>query len=210
MVFLDRQRADPYGDLPYQDPRWDDGLGPVPRWAPDSRKPWKPGQSKGMFVWPRDKNMKGTPLKSWQRWKDVFTGKGPAMYFANRRQFGPTRADWSNWINPAEVFDSLGYRDEHEFDRSAWDDDLRYDFRTRKYTTRWRRPEVWSDVKWGKKSSIPLYVRNGLGMEWTMRNGRIAPFDNTEYGNDFRYRGHTDHFDWARPQPWRAWDDLDV
>ena len=72
------------------------------------------------------------------------------------------------------------------------------------------RPEVWSDVKWGRDKHLPLYVRDGYGMEWTKRNGEILPFDNTEYGNDFRYRPQESwRQDWNRPWPDWFWNYAD-
>ena len=188
----------------YQDPHWEDHFGPVPPWTPDSHKPWKPGQNKGAWIWPRDKPLRNdSPLASKRRWLDVMTGKGPGIFIGNRTRFGPTRATWSNWTTPAEVFDSLGYRDEHRshIGLPGQDAQGRYDFKKRRYTRDWQRPDVWSDVKWGRGSNNPLFVRDGWGREMTHRNGLVLPFDNTERGNDFRYRFHTDHFDWARPEP---------
>ena len=188
----------PRQDNRYQDAHWEDDYGPLPTWTSDSRDPWKPGQSLGAFIWPRDKRISNTPLRSWRRWKDVFAGKGPGIWLADRRRFAPTRAHWSNWDDP--VFDSLGYRSEPALNESSAKP-KRYDFRKRKYTENWLRPEVWSDAKWGNDSEIPLYFRDGWGHEWTRRNGSIYPFDNSRFGNDFRYRHQTHFYDWARPEP---------
>lgn len=191
-----------------EDPHWDDTIGPVPPWAPDAGKRWKKGQSKGCWIWPRDQKMTGPPLGSSRRWKDVLSGKGPPVYFGNRTRFGPTKNTWSNWIDPA--FDNLGYRDEHHMDNLARQPDYTraYDFKKRRWTKNLNSPEVWSDVKWGKDKWMPLYVRNGLAQEWTLRNGFVNPYDNTALGNDFRYRGHTNFWDRQRPWPQEEWRDV--
>ena len=190
-------------DAIFQDPRWNDGLGPVPRWTPDMGKPVKPGESRLAWIWPRDKRLQNSPLASKRRWKDVLTGKGPGIFIGDRARYGPTRDTWSNW---ASLYDNLGYRSEEAnhlgpMNRAAAEG--AYDFRTRRYTKDFLRPGVWSDVKWGRDADIPLYFRNGYGHEWTFRTGRVLPRDTTMYGNDFRYRRHTDHMDWARPEPLR-------
>ena len=194
----------------FQDPRWEDGLGPLPRWTPDAGKPWRPGQSKLAWIWPRDKRLKNSPLGSKTRWADVLTGKGPGVFVGDRTRFGPTRATWSNWVTPSQAFDSLGYRDEHRAHVRTPGEARggRYDFRRRRYTRDWFRPEVWSDAKWGRDGDVPLYWRDGWGQERTLRNGLVRPFDNSRWGNDFRYRAHTDHVDWARPEPQMAWDGM--
>ncbi|MCJ1327585.1 hypothetical protein MMC10_004256 [Thelotrema lepadinum] len=189
----------------YQDPWIYGPHGPEPRWAPDSGKPWKKGQSKGAFIWPRDKKMNGPPVKSWQRWKDVFSGKGPAIYVGDRTQFGPSRRVWSNWLDE----DNLGYQ-EHYNDatpRSRWKG-KRYDFNARKYTADWDRPNVFSDVKWGRDPTnpeagdIPLYFRSPSGLEWTRYFGDYYPgIQNTPFG----YRLGTNQWDWARPFPCGYW-----
>ena len=180
---------------------WDfDNDCPVPRWNPDSGKPWKPGKSKGAFIWPRDKKMRGPPTTSWQRWKDLFTGKGPAIFVGDRTRVEPARPVWSNWME----FDDLGYQGQHD-DRTPehlWRG-KRYDFNARKYTADWYRPGVWSDVKWGRdqrlpgRPAVPLYIRDHNGVECSMWSGSGV--------NEFRYNHLTSHWDWKRPQPWFFW-----
>ncbi len=81
--------------------------------------------------------------------------------------------------------------------------------RKRRWTSRPLRPQVWSDAKWGKDPNVPLYYRDGYGREFTKRNGLVLPYDNTEYGNDFRYRPHTNCWDHAHPWPQSIWRHLD-
>ena len=196
----------------YNDPHFDGPYGPEPGWAPDSRKPWKKGQSKGAYIWPRDKKMNGPPTKSWQRWKDIFSGKGPHIFaVGDRTQFGPSRPVWSNW----QDLDNLGYQDQYnKVSRSPWWEGKRYDFNARKYTTHWDRRKVWSDVKWGRDpanpanpgSEIPLYFRSPNGVELTRFFGDYYPNALGPLGfNPFAYNPNTAHWDWARPFPGDYW-----
>jgi hypothetical protein len=183
----------------------------TPRLTPDARKPYKSGQSKGAWIWPRDKDTSGPPWRSAQRWKDLFTRKGPAIFLGKRQRYGPTRNIWSNWAE----FDNLGYRDELDRDLdSEWQwCGKKYDFRTRRYTRDWHNPHVWSDVKWGS-DGYPLYIRNAFGTEWSRRNGILPPsninplYTNPRDRNDFEYDQWTGQLDWMRPQPegYYAWN----
>ena len=190
-----------YHDPYHQDPNT--GLW-KPRWTPDSRRPWRPGQDRRAWVWPRDKKMSGTPVTSWQRWKDLFTGKGPAIIAGcDRTKFEPTRPAWSNWWD----LDNLDYELPDRWPDTAGLRGRRYDFNTRRYTSNWDQPNVFSDAKWGtnplkpRDDRLPLYVRFPSGQEWTRRNGFVTPFNNGPDGNDFRNRGGTYYWDWARPEP---------
>lgn len=194
-IFLKTWRRDPFT------------ADPIPRWTPDSRKPWKPGESRGAWIWPRDKNMGGSPLHSWQRWKDVFTGKGPAMFkVSDRTQIRPTRPVWSNW----REYDNLGYpyperHDLNDTVRTDWQN-KRYDFKTRKYTTDWitKPHSVWSDALWGRNGQA-LYHRDIRGNEHTWRFGNVGRGNIGPLGNDLAYRRDTTHWDWRRPVPAAAW-----
>ena len=202
-----RMRAVPV-ELPFFDARVRDGYGPQPLWTPDSHKPWKPGQSRGAWIWPRDKRLRSTPLGSKRRWADVLTGKGPGIFVGDRRRFGPTRNTWSNWAGQPRIFDSLGYRNEDPDHRwipgqDAW---RKYDFRKRRYTNAWHSPDVWSDVKWGRDRDIPLMFRDGWAQEWNFGKGYVLPHDSSLWGNDFRHRFYTPQWDWARPAPRWFWD----
>ena len=192
--------------LRYHDPQWEDlAAGPIPRWMPDSRKPWKPGQETKCWIWPRDKRTKNP---SWQRFKDIMTGKGPPVFVGSRLSYYPNKSTWSNWNRPP--FDNLGYY-EGDFRRTpvVFDNSKRYDFNKRRYTKDWCRTDVWSDVKWGKKGRHPLYWRDGWGREFTRHNGLVHPLNSGRRRNDFRYNENTPYFDWARPEPHELWETMD-
>lgn len=211
------------------DPRWDNSqhvdprLDGEPRLTPDARRPWKPGQSKGAFIWPRDKKMGGTPLRSKQRWKDLLNGKGPAIFAGNRTKYGPTRNTWSNWND--WWLNTLGYQDDSAeclTSPAQWKG-KKYDFQTRKYTTNWNHPAVWSDVKYGI-GGFPVYWRDWRGNERTLRQPELPHWLRVANDpllqeqlqaegriNDFAYNPNTEFFDWQRPEPaeeWQFWLDL--
>ena len=200
----------------------DPGLGGQPRLPPDARRPWKPGQSKAAWIWPRDKKMGGTPLGSKQRWKDLLGRKGPAMFIGNRTKYGPTRNTWSNWNDDYGIFDNLGYENDYAQCMTSperWKGKS-YDFRTRKYTSKWDQPGVWSDVKYGRGGD-PVYCRDFIGGEHTLRCPNLPHWQDVEenpgywqYGmvNDFAYNPGTGYLDWQRPDPaffWQNYLDLD-
>ncbi|KAI4151028.1 MAG: hypothetical protein LQ340_003740 [Diploschistes diacapsis] len=183
-----------------------------PAWRPDMGKRWRPGQSKMAYIWPRDKKMKGPPQKSWQRWKDILTGKGPAIFVGDRTQWGPTREVWSNWLD----LDNLWYMNPAEDRTEQWNPwkGKKYDFNRRRYTQNWDHPAVWSDVKWGKdplqrgtnRRDFPMYVRHFDGQEWTARNGYVRYGDVGPNGNDFRYNYASRFWNWAAPEPRGFWE----
>ena len=173
----------------YLDPHWEDDAGPVPRWRPDDQRPWKTGQSRAAFIWPRDKGQTNTPPFSWRRVKDILTGKGPGIWIGDRLSYGPHRPTWTNWLE----HDNLGYR--NAYDQLAYFGNKklgskRYDFNTRRYQT--PRQNTWSDVKWERRRhpKIPHYHRDRDGEEW---------YDTEADINPFRYNVDTDWFDWGRP-----------
>ena len=190
-----------------------DQFGPIPPWRPDSRKRRKPGESRGAWIWPRDKDMNDTPLTCWRRWKDLFTGKGPAIFVGDRTTFDPTRPVWSNWPE----FDNLFYREaqRHDWTPPEWWQNKKYDFSEREYTEYWRNdPNVWSDVKWGKNPqnpngrAVPLYCRDSVGRESTIQVPDAGMLNNGPDGNDFRYRPGWWGWDWNTPFPlqwWQPW-----
>ena len=166
---------------------------PLPWHLPDSQRPWKSNQPRGAFIWPRDKGVTNSPPGSWRRFKDIITGKGPGIWIGDRTEFGPTKPEWSNWLE----YDNLGYWHEHNeaggLNTSNGDlGDLRYDFRTRKYKVPDR--HTWSDAKWERRKH-PVYHhyhRKRNGQEWS----DLGPW---QRNNPFRYDRETHYMDWARP-----------
>ena len=175
---------------------------PIPRWLPDSHRPWKKGESKAAWIWPRDKRLKNSPLGSSRRWKDILTGKGPGIFVGDRTKFGPTRRTWSGWTQG----DNHGYIQKDGMSRKSpfcGGPMPKYDFNAREYTHGWNDRNVWSDVKWGRDGNIPMYVRNGVGEEWTYGTGYISPWGGQI--NPFAHNPWTPYMDWARPEPQRFW-----
>ena len=173
----------------YLDPHWRDRTVPVPRWMPDSQRPWKTGQPRGAFIWPRDKGQTNTPPRSWRRLKDIFLGKGPGIWIGDRRSYGPHRPTWTNWLE----HDNAGYRNAYDQAAVLGNKKLgtkRYDFKTRTY--RAPRHDTWSDAKWERRRhpKEPLYYRNRDGEEI---------YDLGFNSNPFAYSPYTPWFDWGRP-----------
>lgn len=173
--------------------------GPIPAWQPQQyAHTWRHDKKK-QIVWPRDKKQRGA--HTWDRWKDVFTGKGPDMWISRQNSFGPHRPIWTGWKSPHhnhEFWDNLGYqyRKDDEMQplraqRRRWE---KYDFKSRRY--RMPKAGVWSDVKWNHDASFPLYWRDQYAEE------AVAPeFDggafNQGFGpNPFRYQHGTLVWDW--------------
>ncbi|MCJ1339160.1 hypothetical protein MMC09_004449 [Bachmanniomyces sp. S44760] len=156
------------------------------------------GRPKWQFVWPRDKHQSGPPWKSWTRWKDVFSGKGPGIWINERGGWDVNRPMWSEW----REYDNLGYRDVREEELPPFGNSRikgAYDFKSRKYR-RWH-PGIWSDAKWPRKGAIngdmPHYMRDGFGNEWSDENGWAD-----KAGNPWRYHYNTPWWDWTHPEPW--------
>ena len=186
-----------YNPEQYRDPHQYNHRGPIPRWRPDQQKPWRPGQPKGAFIWPRDKGITNSPSHSWRRLKDVLTGKGPGIWIGDRRKFGPHRPTWSNW----PMYDNLGYQEtRNEVDEVAGfyggPETKRYDFRTRKYQIPTR--YTWSDAKWERRRhpKHSHYNRNVYGQEWC----ELQANSGWPGTNVFRYRDNSPWFDWGRPR----------
>lgn len=145
-----------------QNPFIDTIHGPIP--------PRHPRKRAGQMVWPRDQN--SSTMGTWSRLKDVFTGKGPDIWCTRRGSLGPNRPVWSNWRSRDPYpppWDNLGYYYDDKGDRPAWlyagrPDDVRYDFRTRRY--RVPDDQVWSDAKYDRNNN-EMYHR-------TARFGRHA------------------------------------
>ena len=165
---------------------------PLPLHRPDSRRPWNSNQPRAAFIWPRDKGVTHAPPGSWRRFKDILTRKGPGIWIGDRTEYGPTRPEWSMWLE----HDNLGYWNEHH-EYGALNghdnlDDKRYDFRTRKYQIPDR--HTWSDVKWERRNHphLPHYRRFRDGKELS----EMGPY---RRNNPFRYDKRSFYMDWARP-----------
>ena len=176
-----------------RDPKTPDWQGPRPNWLPDSRKPYKHGEAKACFIWPRDKHSK-KPLSSWQRWKDVATGKGPPVFIGSRTSFSPTKDQWSNWLE----YDNFGYRVGAPDIINPMPDRQKYNFRTRRFTNDPFREDVWSGIRRGPKGEgIPTMVRDAYGGEWTSQGGMVPPWN--PWSNPYRYNPWTSHWDYLSP-----------
>ena len=143
-------------------------------------------------VWPRDKRQTGA--RSWDRFKDILTGKGPNMWLRERGSDGPHRPLWSEWLE----FGNLGYRDSTDELPPLFDfPDHVYDFRSRKY--RRRGPTLWSDAKWPSRPNLdaegPHYIRNASGRHWS----RTANHSNEL--NRWRHHSCVPQWNWEHPPP---------
>ncbi|KAI4243153.1 MAG: hypothetical protein LQ352_007096 [Teloschistes flavicans] len=194
-------------DQDFHDPNF--SLGQAPQ-APTH----PPGQPrKSQIVWPRDKKQKGP--HTWDRWKDLFSGKGPDMWVGRQGDNGPNRNAWSHWGYGGEQLpDNLGYRDERDGGVAGPDGwhswmgnrsvEEKYDFKTRRY----QKPHdtVWSDVKWDRKGQNWLYVRSRFGGKHTraeiwhrMTDGELALANHWNL-HPFDYKSFTPHWDWYRDE----------
>ncbi|KAL9579482.1 MAG: hypothetical protein Q9212_005082 [Teloschistes hypoglaucus] len=198
----------------FRDPKWDWGQGPQ---APNH----PPGQPrKPQIVWPRDKKQKGA--HTWDRWKDLFSGKGPDMWVGRQGDNGPNRQAWSHWGygHGGDAFDNLGYRDKRDGGPEGpdgWNSwmgnrsvEKKYDFNTRRYAI--PHDEMWSDIKWDRKGKTWLYLRDSHGNKETRdaflelqdplealwyHHNNIGPFD---------YDPRKPHWDWHfNEKPYNWW-----
>ncbi|KAL8640396.1 MAG: hypothetical protein Q9228_002683 [Teloschistes exilis] len=192
----------------FQDPNWIWGQGPHAPTHPPG-KPRKP-----QVVWPRDKKQKGA--HTWDRWKDLISGKGPDMWVGRQGDNGPNRQAWSHWGYgvDGDEFDNLGYRDKRDGGpegpegwhvwmgtRSA---EKKYDFNTRRYEI--PHDKMWSDVKWDSKGKTWLYRRTRTGGKETRAEiwQRLTPAEwarTAQQGlHPFDYKYFTPHWDWYRDE----------
>ena len=206
---------DPFFFLPPKDMHDPAYGGPWPRWRPRQRAHTWRHDKKRQVVWPKDKKQKGA--RSWSRWKDVLTGKGPDMWIAGRDCFGPHRPVWSGWKSPywrPRIWDNSGYRyrkdDTYEVipwaKRPSWQ---KYDFRARKYQR--PQPGTWSDVKWSDDKSgngnppFALYRRDRNGYEFVEPEFDGGWFNAGMAPNPFAYKHYSPVWDWHRDRlPWPA------
>ncbi|MCJ1486523.1 hypothetical protein MMC06_006700 [Schaereria dolodes] len=165
---------------------------------------------RSQWVWPRDKRQTGA--RTWGRFKDVLTGKGPNIWVSHRGTKDPTRPLWSEWRD----YDNLGYPNRLEKERPGRTDikGRSYDFKSRTY----RRPQpgIWSDAKWSYWKNgghyDARYVRGSDGVEWSdsqlLRNPwrahHLDPWHLNRWGH---LEFHPEVFQNNWTYPWPPWYD---
>ncbi|KAL8912735.1 MAG: hypothetical protein Q9171_002274 [Xanthocarpia ochracea] len=180
-------------------------------WPDYPRAPRRPPKSnlecKRQFVWPRDKKQKGA--HTWDRLRDVLSGKGPDMWAGKQGDDGPNRNAWTHWgYGPnGLLFDNLGYHDQRDggvlngpnhfpgLGRRPLNQ--KYDFRTRRYKI--PRPGDWSDVKWDQRGRDWLYYRTRWGTKFD-HPVFFDPWNQAQGLSVFDYDPDTNHWDYYADQ----------
>ncbi|KAI4211636.1 MAG: hypothetical protein LQ351_005539 [Letrouitia transgressa] len=158
------------------------------------------------IVWPQDKNQRGP--RTWNRLKDILTGKGPDMWIARQGDIGPTRPLWSHWgRGPGNHhYGNLGYYDDRHRMGPGWrfgrrPQEKKYNFHTRRYEYDDPDCQRVCDIKWDRDGHQWLYRMDEDGGE-SLRHGRV-PEDLIE---EWEYYGGVNPFakDLCSPTlPWK-------